>query len=154
MGSLAGGAAGCRQPRDSKRVRQLSQLFDFDPLHAFQTVGVAEYPSVCRSCLADHPDHFVAPSRFKRVNFLPRLVAVAFLALTILSPSADAQQPAGSPPILPDPKLTPGDVLDVTLADIQMKGYSAKVRNVPVSVKREVYASYGISPLGTRPVRD
>ena len=35
-------------------------------------------------------------------------------------------------------------MLDVTLADIQVKGYSAKVRNVPVSVKREVYASYGI----------
>ena len=45
---------------------------------------------------------------------------------------------------MPDPKLTPGDVLDVTLADIQVKGYSAKVRNVPISVKREVYASYGI----------
>ena len=45
---------------------------------------------------------------------------------------------------MPNRSLTPGDTLDVTLADIQEKGYSAKVRNVPVSVKREVYASYGI----------
>lgn len=71
---------------------------------------------------------------------LPILAALLFAALA----PAIAQQPAGTPPILPDPKLTPGDTLDVMLADIQEKGYSAKVRNVPVSVKREVYASYGI----------
>lgn len=71
--------------------------------------------------------------------------ALAALLLFIASPlPVVAQQPTGTPPILPDPKLTPGDTFEVTLADIQERGYSAKVRNVPVSVKREVYASYGI----------
>jgi hypothetical protein len=74
---------------------------------------------------------------------LPRLALLAALLFSALAPVA-AQQPAGTPPILPNPALTPGDTLDVTLADIQEKGYSAKVRNVPVSVKREVYAAYGI----------
>ena len=40
--------------------------------------------------------------------------------------------------------MTPGDTLDVSLADLQEHGYSAKVRNVPIAVKRQVYASYGI----------
>jgi len=48
------------------------------------------------------------------------------------------------PPILPDPKLTPGDALDVTVADISVPGYTKKVRNVPEEVKRRVYAEYGI----------
>ena len=79
------------------------------------------------------------------MKFSPsRLSALATVLLFVATFPAFGQQPAGSPPILPDPKLTPGDVLDVTLADIQVKGYSAKVRNVPVAVKREVYASYGI----------
>ena len=76
------------------------------------------------------------------------LVAVALLLLAGgVSPLA-AQQAvpdAKSTPTMPDPKLTPGDVLPVDLADIQVKGYSSKVRNVPVAVKRQVYASYGIA---------
>ncbi len=47
-------------------------------------------------------------------------------------------------PIVPDPTRTPGATLDVTAADICVPGYSHKVRNVPVAVKREVYASYGV----------
>jgi hypothetical protein len=50
-----------------------------------------------------------------------------------------------SPPILPDPVLTPGDALDVTVKDICTPGYTKKVRDVPESVKREVYAEYGIT---------
>ena len=45
---------------------------------------------------------------------------------------------------LPNPSLTPGDVLDVTASDICVSGYSSKVRNVPDSVKTQVYAEYGI----------
>lgn len=52
---------------------------------------------------------------------------------------------ASNAPIRPDPTLTPGDTLDVTLEDIRTVGYSAKVRDVPVAVKRQVYASYGIA---------
>ena len=48
-------------------------------------------------------------------------------------------------PIVPDPKLTPGDTLDVTKDDICTGGYSRKVRDVPQSVKEKVYSLYGIS---------
>jgi hypothetical protein len=47
-------------------------------------------------------------------------------------------------PFVPDPARTPGDTLEVTAADICVPGYTKKVRNVPVAVKRQVYASYGI----------
>jgi len=46
---------------------------------------------------------------------------------------------------LPDPSLSPGDTLDVTAADICVTGYSSKVRDVPQSVKNQVYAEYGIT---------
>jgi len=47
-------------------------------------------------------------------------------------------------PLVPDPAKTPGDTLEVTASDICVPGYSKKVRNVPIAVKRQVYASYGI----------
>ena len=50
----------------------------------------------------------------------------------------------GADPILPDPKLTPGATLPVTTGDICVAGYSRKVRNVPLDVKKQVYAEYGI----------
>jgi len=56
--------------------------------------------------------------------------------------ASGAVQPV-SPPIMPDSAKTPGDVLEVTKADICVPGYSKKVRDVPESVKRQVYASYG-----------
>jgi hypothetical protein len=46
---------------------------------------------------------------------------------------------------LPDPKMTPGDVLDVTPQDFCVSGYSSKVRDVPESVKNEAYQEYGIT---------
>jgi hypothetical protein len=48
-------------------------------------------------------------------------------------------------PILPNPHLSPGATLDVTVQDIGVPGYAHKVRNVPESVKRQVYAEYGIT---------
>jgi hypothetical protein len=47
-------------------------------------------------------------------------------------------------PVVPNPTKTPGAALEVTAADICVPGYSKRVRNVPVAVKREAYASYGI----------
>jgi hypothetical protein len=47
-------------------------------------------------------------------------------------------------PILPDAKMTPGDTLPVTAADICVRGYAGKVRNVPQSVKEKAYRNYGI----------
>ena len=68
------------------------------------------------------------------------LLLLALLALTW--PLRAQQQPA---PILPDPKLTPGDVFDVTAEDICVPGYTKKVRNVPQPVKEEVYREYGVT---------
>lgn len=47
-------------------------------------------------------------------------------------------------PLLPDPKLTPGDTLDVSREDLCVPGYTKHVRDVPSAVKRQVYALYGI----------
>jgi hypothetical protein len=53
-----------------------------------------------------------------------------------------AQQPQ---PILPDPKLTPGDAFEVSASDVCTPGYAKKVRNVPPAEKTQVYREYGIS---------
>jgi hypothetical protein len=47
-------------------------------------------------------------------------------------------------PTRPDVKLTPGATFPVTAADICTPGYSRSVRNVPVVVKQQAYAEYGI----------
>jgi hypothetical protein len=49
---------------------------------------------------------------------------------------ASAQQPTA---ILPDPKLTPGDVFDITIHDICIPGYSKMVRAVPRALRLEAY---------------
>ncbi len=63
-----------------------------------------------------------------------------FLARVVL-----AQEPT---PILPDPKLTPGDTFDVAAQDLCVPGYARKVRNVPEEMKREVYQEYGVTLYG------
>jgi len=63
-----------------------------------------------------------------------------FLSVALLVSSVFA-----GPPIQPDSKLTPGAVLPVTREDIIVPGYTKKVRNVPQSVKEQVYAEYGIT---------
>jgi hypothetical protein len=45
---------------------------------------------------------------------------------------------------LPDSTKTPGDILPVTATDICVPGYSKRVRNVPIDVKRRVYALYNV----------
>jgi hypothetical protein len=67
------------------------------------------------------------------------LRALVFLFLT---QAVFAQQPT---PILPDPKLTPGDTSDVTAQGICVPGYAKKVRAVPAWLKRQAYAEYGIT---------
>ena len=70
-----------------------------------------------------------------------------FLA-RLFQPSANPAPGTGatlSAPIRPDPARTPGDTLEVSLEDIRTPGYSKRVRDVPVAVKRQVYASYGIT---------
>lgn len=52
---------------------------------------------------------------------------------------------AFDPPIVPDPARTPGDVLTTDAAVICVHGYTKTVRNVPESLKDQVYRSYGIT---------
>jgi hypothetical protein len=49
----------------------------------------------------------------------------AFAFLLFLAQAVLAKQPT---PILPDPKLTPGDTFDVTAQDVGVPGYARKVR--------------------------
>ena len=56
------------------------------------------------------------------------LRALAFLFLT----QAVLQQPT---PLLPDPKLTPGDTFDVTAQNVCVPGYAKKVPSVPAWLK-------------------
>lgn len=65
-----------------------------------------------------------------------------------LAVSSSGMQPGSSPPLLPDASKTPGDVLDVTKADICVPGYTKKVRNVPTTVKKQVFTSYHIANPG------
>jgi hypothetical protein len=69
----------------------------------------------------------------------------AIALLLFLYSVALGQQPA---PILPDPKLTPGDAFEVTVQDLCVPGYTKKVRNVPAEMKREVYEAYGVTAHG------
>jgi hypothetical protein len=46
---------------------------------------------------------------------------------------------------LPDPRLTPGDSLPAGVAAICVPGYSARVRDVPESEKKAVYARYHVA---------
>lgn len=59
-------------------------------------------------------------------------------------PTAD-----GSPPILPNPQLTPG-IFDVsaTVDKICQKGYTATVRHVTEAQKNEVFKEYGLERSG------
>ena len=63
------------------------------------------------------------------------MISLLFTLITIVTP------------IKPNPKLTPG-VADstATVGKICTPGYTAKVRNVPTSVKKQVFAEYHIDP--------
>jgi hypothetical protein len=52
--------------------------------------------------------------------------------------------PSTETAFLPRPALTPGATLPVTRADICVRGYSRRVRDVPEGVKRSVYRAYGV----------
>lgn len=75
---------------------------------------------------------------------MPRFTFLALILPLTLVTASGATPAAWTPPILPDARMTPGDTLDVTKADICVSGYARKVRNVPIDVKRQVYSEYGI----------
>ena len=68
----------------------------------------------------------------------------AALALTLLVSSSVLAYNLNAP-ILPNLKLSPGDVLTSDPRIICVSGYTKTVRNVPQSLKEQVYKSYGIT---------
>jgi len=70
-----------------------------------------------------------------------RLLSGSLLALLTCSALGVNQ----NAPILPDPRLSPGDVLTSDPKIICVSGYTQTVRNVPQSLKEQVYKAYGIT---------
>lgn len=82
-----------------------------------------------------------------RLGSLACIAALVALGGCIGSGGIPAAARDGVPaPLVPDPRLTPGDVLAVTAKDVCVRGYSGKVRNVPQAVKNAVYHAYNIDP--------
>lgn len=48
----------------------------------------------------------------------------------------------------PDPQCTPGAILEVTVDDICVKGYTQTVRHVTQKTKQDVFGEYGITSHG------
>lgn len=79
---------------------------------------------------------------------MKRLLIMIFLMgginLAAADPTAD-----GSPPIFPNPQLTPGTFdVSATLDKICQKGYTATVRYVTEAQKNEVFKEYGLDRSG------
>jgi hypothetical protein len=68
-----------------------------------------------------------------RIFLLPILI----FTFTVLA----AGQSSGT---LPDSTMTPGDTLRVSKADTCVPNYTKKVRNVPISLKKQVFANYNV----------
>jgi hypothetical protein len=64
---------------------------------------------------------------------------------SIAAANAAAESRSADAAYLPNASLTPGDTLAVTTRDICQSGYASKVRDVPTSVKDQVYKEYGIT---------
>lgn len=68
-----------------------------------------------------------------------RFIAAIVLALLTATPS---------PPLRPDPVLTPGAVLTDDEDTVCERGYAGSVRAVSAATKRAVFAEYHIAPSG------
>lgn len=66
-----------------------------------------------------------------------------FFALCLMATPALADDP-----VLPNPALTPGDVLPVTAEQVCVPGYARSVRHVSGRTKHQVYLEYGMERAG------
>src|SRR5262245_4971360 len=102
---------------------------------AYTPRAVARWPRIfLKSQTAAHQE--ISPMQRKNI------IIALFCLASLITVSASAQ--SVTPPIVPNPAKTPGDVLDVKKEDICVPGYAKKVRNVPEDVKKKAYAEYGI----------
>lgn len=63
-------------------------------------------------------------------------VSLAILSITTFAYSADIYYP--------DRKLTPGDMVNISVADLCKVGYTSTVRHVPQALAKAVFKNYGI----------
>lgn len=91
-------------------------------------------------------------SRATRISVAAALAALTLAVLTATSGGSSGHfGGCTARGLLPDPSCTPGATFRVGTAAICRSGYSRSVRDVPYSLKRRVYYSYGIRrhPRGT-----
>ena len=76
----------------------------------------------------------------------PQWVAFALLSVaSVIAAKASALAASYPSPLVPDPTLTPGDVLTTDTTVVCQRGYTATVRDVPQSLKNQVFRQYGIT---------
>ena len=87
---------------------------------------------------------------------IPILIACAIAPIWFLRPSAPVPAPdpaqSGNEKFsdiqpMPDPNLTPGDKLPVTVATVCRRGYTKSLPQVDAATKELVYRRYGIEPV-------
>lgn len=89
--------------------------------------------------------------RMKRDRLIEAMLVVGILLVVgcIVVAAVALRRPAPartvSSPALPNSALTPGAVFRVTKTEVCVSGYTARVRSVPLSVRKKVFAEYGIA---------
>ncbi len=82
------------------------------------------------------------------VRFGIVIISLILVVLLVVTLMMDRRQTTGTPhrsyPVYPDPKMTPGDVLEVTEADVCRSGYTKEVRSVPRYIKKAVFMEYNL----------
>lgn len=75
----------------------------------------------------------------------PSVVQPTPQPIPIVSPSPKPLVKMGESRLYPNPSLTPGDVFpEVSASDICIKGYSATVRHVTTTTKKQVFLEYDV----------
>ena len=83
-------------------------------------------------------------AEFARADQLASLLENSVEVVAFADPTQFSDCEAQGP--LPDPECTPGDIFEETTAEQTcVSGYSTTVRNVSVSTKKKIFASYGIA---------
>jgi hypothetical protein len=83
----------------------------------------------------------------RTLNTIISVLLIVFAVLWSLygRPSTPSGPVGVGPAGLPNPALTPGDVLTTNTRKICQPGYTRAVRDVPQSLKNQVYRAYGIT---------
>ncbi len=125
------------------------QILEFVPLVALVTVGVLTYKLwslyLLKSRTANNSD-FSSTTIWKPSETTPSGGKRAIANSTPDRSLPSDNIPASDVPFLQNKQLTPGSYFpEATRQVICIPGYTKRVRNVPTSLKKEVYNSYGIS---------